>query len=72
MYAEKYKTLLNKIKDLNKWKDIFYPWSRKQYYSNGNIPLLKKKKKKGVYMLYLNVRKNKSKNFLAFLTINEI
>lgn len=55
MYAEKYKTLLNKIKDLNKWKDIFYPWSRKQYYSNGNIPLLKKKKKKGVYMLYLNV-----------------
>ena len=54
MYAEKYKTLLNKIKDLNKWKDIFYSWSRKQYYLNGNIPLLKKKKK-AVYMLYLKV-----------------
>ena len=29
MFAEKYKTLLNKIKDLNKWKDIFYSQTRK-------------------------------------------
>lgn len=57
MYAEKYKTLLNKIKDLNKWKDIFYPWSRKQYYSNGNIPLLKKKKKRSLYVIFECVKK---------------
>lgn len=56
MYAEKYKTLLNKIKDLNKWKDIFYPWSRKQYYSNGNIPLLKKKKR-SLYVIFECVKK---------------
>lgn len=56
MYAEKYKTLLNKIKDLNKWKDVFYSWSRKQYYLNGNIPLLKKKKS-SLYAIFESVKK---------------